>query len=529
MRSAAWVRTVLMAVAVLVTIGIASHAQAAVRRYALVMGNDHGDSGDVGLRYAEADAQRVYDVLKGLGGFEPADMVLLLGESAPRMEASLISLNARIRATVASGGEVLLFVYYSGHADADALHASGSRLDLTLLEQLVRGSAATFRVLALDACRSGALTRVKGGQRGPPFAIRVEEHLSEQGLVFLTSSAANEDAQESDALKGSFFTHHFVSALLGAGDADGDGSVTLDEAYRYAYDATLRSSSQTWAGLQHPTFRYELRGTGRLPLTQLPILTSSRAELKFPAGRTYLVMSGGESGPVVGEVSDLAVSRRLSVRPGRYFVRGRSNDVLLEGDLDVSPGGSALASDDRLHRIAYARLVRKGGGDKHVGHGPEAGFLFRTALENTSGLCQGAFVGYTLYFEAVSVGARIAGCHAAFSNAFVVASSNAYDGELRVIHSFDLPVVTVDLGLAAGGGVFHQSFETRGVAPSRTTPVASVAALLGLRVDIAGGIAALAEGAFVTEIYAQESQATGASSLGPSVAYRQTLGLAKVW
>src|SRR4051812_37133854 len=85
---------------------------------------------------------------------------------------------------------------------------------------LVRGSAATFRILAVDSCRSGALTRVKGGR--PPFDIRIDEHLSEQGLVLLTSSAADEDAQESDALRGSFFMHHFVSALLGAADADGE-------------------------------------------------------------------------------------------------------------------------------------------------------------------------------------------------------------------------------------------------------------------------------------------------------------------
>ncbi len=163
----------------------------------------------------------------------------------------------------------MLLVYYSGHADAGALHLGGSRLELAELEQLVRGSAAAFRLLVLDSCRSGALTRVKGGTPIPPFDIQLNERVTGEGAVFLTSSSASEDSQESDELKGSFFTHALLSGLLGAADENGDGKVTLDEAYRHAYEATLRASSRTLAGTQHPTFQYDLRGTGDLVLASL--------------------------------------------------------------------------------------------------------------------------------------------------------------------------------------------------------------------------------------------------------------------
>lgn len=507
----------------------ASSSFAAVRRYALVMGNDRGDAGDVALRYAETDAARVYDVLKDLGGFEPADMVLLQGEAAPRAQATLIALNDRIRATIAAGNEVLLFVYYSGHAGSDALHMSGTRFDLTQLEQLVRGSSATFRILAVDACRSGALTRVKGGHPAPPFDIHIDEHLSEQGLVLLTSSAANEDAQESDVLKGSFFTHYLVSALLGAGDADGDGSVTLEEAYRYTYDATLRSSSQTWAGPQHPTFRYELRGAGRLALTQLPFAPSSRGALTFPPGRAYLVMAGSDRGPLVGEVTAGSIGRRLSVKPGKYFVRGRAPDALLEGDVDVPAGVTLDVRDDRLQRIAYARLVRKGTEDVRLGHGPEAGYFFRTPFSNASSLCQGFFAGWALHLPDISLSARIHGCHASFRNDTLRASTNSLEGELRLTHSWDIPLVTFDIGAALGGGVFHQTFDTTGEAPSRTTPTGSLALLLGLRLDLGGGFSVLAESAFVSQLYAQHDALSDTTSLGPRFAFRQSFGLTKVW
>lgn len=504
----------------------AAPAAAAVRRYAVIIGNDRGDASDVGLRYAETDAQRVYDVLKDLGNFEPADMVLLRGESAPRAQATLIAVNDRIRATIAAGSEALLFVYYSGHGGADALRMSGTRLDLTQLEQLVRGSSATFRVLAVDACRSGALTRTKGGTPAAPFDIRVDERLSEQGLVVLTSSSVNEDAQESDALKGSFFTHHFVSALLGAADSDRDGRVTLEEAYRYAYDATLRSSSQTLSGIQHPTFRYELRGAGKLPLTELPVPSQARATLVFPPGRTYLVMEGSDRGAVVGELSDVASGRRLSVRTGRYFVRGRMKDALLEGDLDAT--GILEVSDDRLKRIEYARLVRKGEGGRRVAHGPEAGYSFKTSLRNADGLCHGGFAGYAVHLEAISFGARLAGCHSSFTNDVVDASVNEVGGELRGFHGWDLPVVSVELGLAVGGWLLHQSFATRGEAPSRSSPAGSLGLSLGLRPDLGAGFSLLAESTLLTLLYAQENEA-GATSLGPHVAFRQSFGIAKVW
>jgi hypothetical protein len=506
-----------------------SAAWGAVRRYAVVMGDDRGDPGDVQLHYAESDAQRVYDVLKDLGGFEPADTVVLRGEDAARAQATLIALNDRIRATIATGSDALLFVYYSGHAGADALHMAGTHFDLTQLEQLVRGSAATFRILAVDACRSGALTRVKGGHSAPPFELRVEEHLSEQGLVVLTSSAANEDAQESDALKSSIFTHYFVSALLGAGDADGDGRVTLEEAYRYAYEATLRSTSATWAGAQHPTFRYELQGMGKLSLSELPASTASRASIAFPPGRSYLVLEGSDAGAVVGEVTERAGARRLSVRAGRYFVRGRTADVLLEGEINAAPGTSVEVTDDRLRRVEYERLVRKGGGAKRSAYGPEAGYFLQTPLQNATSLCQGAFAGYAVHLEALSLGGRIAGCHAGFTNDVLGASSNQLGGELRVSHAWDPPVVSIELGAAAGAWVLAQSFTTRGVAPSRATMAGSLALAAGLRGELGLGFSLFSETSLVAYVYPQEQSTSGSATFGPFFALRQAFGLTKAW
>jgi hypothetical protein len=206
---------------------------ASVERFAIVVGNNSGVADDGPLQYATADATRVYDVLRDLGGFQPVNMVLLHEESAETLRRTLITVNDRIRAAVSvPGTQAMLVVYYSGHSDADDLHLGGSRFPIAELAQLARGSAASFRLVVLDACRSGSLTRFKGGRIRAPFALPDERQLGD-GVAFLTASSASEDAQESDELRGSFFTHAFVSGLLGAADQDGDGSIALDEAYRY--------------------------------------------------------------------------------------------------------------------------------------------------------------------------------------------------------------------------------------------------------------------------------------------------------
>ena len=111
--------------------------------------------------------------------------------------------------------------------------------------------------------------------------------------------------------------------MLGAADRDADGTVVLDEAYRYAYETTLRATSRTLAGTQHPSFRYDMRGQGELVLTRPEAHVGERANIVFPPGISFLLMRGHEDGAVLAEISERAQSRTLSVRPGSYYVRGR--------------------------------------------------------------------------------------------------------------------------------------------------------------------------------------------------------------
>ncbi len=505
-----------------------SHALASVERFAVILGNNVGARGDTELRYAEAEASRVQEVLKDLGGFSPANSVLLRGENAESVRHTLANVNDRIR-RMNGAAETMLFVFYSGHADAGALHLGESTLALAEIEQTVRESGATLRLLVIDACRSGTITRTKGGRSTAPFAIEMDDRLAGQGMVVLTSTAANEDAQESDTLKGSFFTHAFVSGLLGAADSNGDGLVVLEEAYRHAYDATLRATSQSWVGPQHPSFRFDLRGQGNVVLTDLTAHGASRSSLLFPQALSYLVMAASSDGSVVGEVGERDVSRRLTVKPGRYFVRGRGASFLLEGELRVDAGENRIVADALLHRVAYARLVRKGGSDVSIVHGPQVGYRVRTPLANAASLCHGVFFGYPIDFRALSLVPRAGVCRSTFDNATLGARSDEVELGLNVVRSWDTPFVTLDVGVGLAMATLHQSFTTRGVAPDRMSLAGEGSAGIGVTRDLVGGVYVFGE--VEAQVYVFSLSRTGGdrTEVVASFALRPGVGLGKRW
>ena len=108
---------------------------------------------------------------------------------------------------------------------------------------------ATCQVVILDCCNSGAFGRA--GAKGDAVAdLRLPERFVAQGRgrVVLTASRANQRSWESDPAGGTTAPSVFTSALVeglrtGAADADGDGYVSVDDAYVYAYRKVIESGA----------------------------------------------------------------------------------------------------------------------------------------------------------------------------------------------------------------------------------------------------------------------------------------------
>ena len=144
---------------------------------------------------------------------------------------------------------------------------AGDRLGYSQLIDSLKTANAAIRIAVLDACNSGTITRIKGGKTKPPFLV--DESFDMQGYAFLTSSSADEAAQESDLIEASFFTHYLVSGMRGAADVTGDGRVTLHEAYQFAFDETRARTIGTVGGTQHPAYQGQMRGTGGVVMTEV--------------------------------------------------------------------------------------------------------------------------------------------------------------------------------------------------------------------------------------------------------------------
>ncbi len=457
-------------------------AEAAVRRFAVLIGNNQGASVEMPLRYAESDAERMAAVFRELGGVQPADLVVLTGESEDTVRRTLITTNARIsEAQNVPGTEVMLTVYYSGHADGEALHLGDTFFSLTELSELVRGSPAKVRLLIVDACRSGTLTRVKGGRVVPAFDVAEQESLRGEGMALLTASAAGEDAQESDTIGGSFFTHALVSGLRGAADRNHDGAVALDEIYAYAYGATLRATSVAASGSQHPTFHFDVRGFGSLPLAKLGTTGPNRAWLRVPDGLQVLVLKDNDRGEVVAEVGAHDVARRLSLRSGRYFLRVREKDHLLEGTVELTDGVERQVEAAELTRFAYAQLVRKGGGPVSSVATYELGLMVRAPRVADGVWCTGVAAAYGREWAWGGLRARLGACTGSLTAETIATRENEYSLGIIAGHTWDIGGFGVTASLALGGGVNHQMFDTYQPAPTRFALLGNAAVGVALR------------------------------------------------
>jgi hypothetical protein len=344
---------------VAVTVTASTARAQGLRRFALVAGNDVG-GGDVrSLLYAGADARKVHDILTRLGGVRAEDARLLVGATASQLLNALVAVEAQAAEAKKRGERTALFFYYSGHAKDGALRMGETRIPLDGIKARIASSPIDVRIAILDSCKSGAMTRTKGARRAPAFEIQADGPRDAKGVVILTSSTSDEDSQESDAIGGSYFSHHLASGLLGGADKSGDGRVTLFEAYAYAYDRTVADTAESAAGAQHPTFSYDLAGNGDLVLTDVAVRNEGVYIPREAPSGVYFLVDG--KGFVSAEISKAdGVDRRVALSPGRYRVKRRLPDRLRVGQIDVPRGQMVALAEGQLRDAPFSDDPVKG-------------------------------------------------------------------------------------------------------------------------------------------------------------------------
>jgi hypothetical protein len=338
MMRRALVHSFFPAIAVAIALLPASAAAAGgVRRFALVTAANDGGPDRPLLQYAVSDAERFARVIEELGGVRPDDAILLKQPKLRELEDAIDRLQRRVveahRAGNGDGRTEMLF-YYSGHADDKGLLLGEDRYSYRSLRDRLDEVPADVRIAVLDACASGAFTRLKGGEQRQPFLV--DESADMRGHAFLTSSAASEVAQESDRIRASYFTYYLVSGLRGAADVTGEGKVTLNEAYQFAFNETLGRTVATTGGAQHPSYDINLSGTGDIVITDLRQTSATLVLGEQLDGRFFVRNAKGEL--VVELYKPYGRKVELGVEPGKYEVRVEREAAVLLAKPDVGEG-----------------------------------------------------------------------------------------------------------------------------------------------------------------------------------------------
>lgn len=305
-----------------------------VERYALYVASNRGGDGRETLRYAGTDAKQLARTMSEIGGIGAGNSVVLLEPSKADIDRSFRTFAAGIAGAGGKARRTEFIFYYSGHSDENALLLGKETYSYSQLKAALNAIPSDVHVVMLDSCYSGNFVRAKGGSRKKPFLM--DDSTIVQGHAYLSSSSEQETSQESDAIRGSYFTHALVNGLRGAADASGDNKVSLNELYHYAFNETLSRTQTSELGPQHPSYNITLVGSGDLVMTDI---SEAESLLIIPADCEGSCFIRNADGVLVSEITKIrgtAVS--LALPAGVYAVTLVNQGGTTQGDIELGKG-----------------------------------------------------------------------------------------------------------------------------------------------------------------------------------------------
>lgn len=175
----------------------------------------------------------------------------------------------------------------------------------------------------------------------------------------MTSSSEDEAAQESDAIGASFFSHYLVSGLRGAADVTGDGRVTLNEAYHFAFQNTLEGTERTRGGAQHPAYDIKMTGTGDVVMTDVRQTSAGLVLAESLQGRFFIRNANRQ---LIAELFKPAGRRiELGLEPGTYRVHMAREIQSATASVELAMGQREILDEDDFEIVARERTTTRGG------------------------------------------------------------------------------------------------------------------------------------------------------------------------
>jgi hypothetical protein len=426
-------------------------------RYAISIGANYGGPGRDVLRFAVTDARAFLRIMEQLGGVKPKHSTLLVEPSASMVMNEITKARELIIKNKKKGERSEIIVYYSGHSDEEGLLLGRDKILYRDLRKQIDELPGDVKIAILDSCSSGAFTRIKGGKMLSPFMS--DPSYDMKGYAFLTSSSSDEVSQESEKIKGSFFTHYLLSGLRGAADMTQDGRITLTEAYQYAYRETLLRTEKTSGGAQHPNYQIQMSGTGDVILTDIRKNHSMLTFSEQVSGRIYI----NTDSTVVAEVSK-ETGERLSIAldEGMYtLIQERQGDIF-ESRVALRKGNQTTISSNSFSPLDKEHSKKRGGSTSDSGtvayektgsgsynltfrNNTVGAFLFPVSMLDPEDLISYSYVFHLFGSNCENVNKLI------FGLGLAIVKNDAYCPTISLIGN----IVGHDAGVFSLGGIFN--------------------------------------------------------------------------
>ena len=319
-------------------------------KFALIIANtQYTDPGLAQLTAPGKDAKEFGRVLDSPTLCAFNDVIILFNEEVSKVNESIDYFFSEKKP------DDLLVLYFSGHGVRDengslylaVKNTNRARLRSTAIRsefitEVMDQCRSRRQVLILDCCNSGAFAQGTKAETGGSIGTASAFEGKGYGRVVLTASDSTQFAWEGDKVIGStensLFTHYLVKGLEGEADTNGDGRITIDELYDYAYEQIVNITPKQTPG------KWSYKQQGEI-LLRHNISPEDTKPIPLPAD---LMTAINSSLPFVREG---AVSQLEELLKGKNLSLARSARLALE----------KIAAEDDSRRIAQAAAKALGG------------------------------------------------------------------------------------------------------------------------------------------------------------------------
>lgn len=228
------------------------------------------------LHFTINDVRTLSKTLRTRGGY--VDILELTDDAAqPRFQPLKASIEAELPDWLKQAApDDMVLVYFSGHGfrdpagnmflapiDCNPADLNKTALPISWLRQEIANCKARFKLLILDSCHSGS-EKGEGDQQSVTSNDLGNNFKDLENVVTIASSTAKQPSQLWDDKQQSLFSYWLNQGLKGNADENGDGTVDIDELYKYVY-RNVTNTAKAHMPLPQTPVRIVRSGTPDVP------------------------------------------------------------------------------------------------------------------------------------------------------------------------------------------------------------------------------------------------------------------------